>query len=118
MSNQNFLGKLEDIRNRLKIIRTVTVNRLSYQRFKEFKGKIVGGTSIVNVNGSLYYGTGEKRTYYEVIITTSKVLFNAKPDIKKVGPGNSTKEDWHPSIKDEKSQTSDTPIKASEKKNK
>ncbi len=58
-----------------KIVYSVTVNRLTYQKFRQFSGGITGSNLIVNLNGGMYYSEGTEVNIYEVYITVADPVF-------------------------------------------
>lgn len=78
---------LKDYPN-LAIINSVMVNRLTYSKFSKFTGNITGSSTIVNLNGNMYYQSGNELNDYELVVTTSTVPFkvNGKPDTLQIKP--------------------------------
>lgn len=73
----------------LAIINGVMANRLTYSKFSKFTGNITGSSTIVNLNGNMYYQSGSELNDYELLVTTSSVPFkisSGKPDTSQIKP--------------------------------
>lgn len=99
ISSYDSRGNLNAIRGSLKMIRSVTVNRLAYQEFNKLQGSVTGAVSVVNIDGKMFYSGGKEMNQYEVIISTADILWSVTPDLVKTGgSSNSLIQDWHPQV--------------------
>ena len=98
LSSYNSQSQSMNVRGSLKMIRSVTVQRLAYQKYKKFDTTVTAST-LVNVNGSLHYAEGQEMYEYEVIVDLVDLTWDAQPELKKAaGSKNEMIESWHVKI--------------------
>lgn len=94
----NSAGQSMNVRGSLKMIRSVTIKRLAYQKYKKFDAKVTAST-LVNVDGALHYAEGQEMNHYEVIVDVVDLIWDSQPELKKgVGSKNEMDEFWHPRL--------------------